>query len=31
MIHFRFLSAEEIGVSKQKQIISNYTKNKKIW
>src|SRR6478752_2273163 len=31
MIHFRFLSAEEIGVSKQKQIISNYTKHKKIW
>ena len=29
MIHFRFLSAEEPGVFKQKQIISNYTKHKK--
>ncbi len=31
MVHFRILSAEEVSVSKQKQIIPNYTKHKKIW
>ena len=31
MIHFRFLSAEEIGVPRQKQTFFNYTKRKKIW
>lgn len=31
MTHFRILSEKEASVSKQKQIISNYTKQKKIW
>ena len=31
MTHFRILSVKEASVSKQKQIISNYTKHKKIW
>ena len=29
MTHFRILSVKEASVSKQKQIISNYTKHKK--
>lgn len=31
MIHFGILSEEEVSVPKQKQIISSYTKHKKIW